>query len=1474
MAPIAPMWWFKEVPVQLETFVDLQHTAKHIVPRPRTLQTQQPHSRTFENQGGVFAFPNQYAKSVVWRTTDNATCLELTSLSGKENTPTRQISFQFSASILPGLHLAPLTQHGGIAISLLTADSVLYRLHVSALSHFLTSDLPEGYVSSAHINWTATPGSDPLSFKYLGDRQAAVTHTDGSLFLVKTALLAEDANRHEHAEVRVYNLHDDSVMMSRTQQVSTIQKLYSRFQTTFDYNLPIGMSIPEHNTSMDVMALETYTTHEDTLLFALYQDRTIRVWSTGRRQCIQTLRTPAALNEAGYVQETIDSSLRAHLGIIFNPLMPWVIRLLAYIPTETDAQLSIFTARIDTTEDVEFLPGSVSTMRPVSTSGPGASTTNLVSMAISPSMNQSGYTVWGLWENDARISAKYLHIDDPVVEREHFQEFAQRDLLQNRWWSVAMQAPPRGFIQTMSSVDDYTEDTPRFFADYVFASGRFSDRTIMQALRSVFKDNTFALDAELPQRVTDALSVKTPEDATPEEKKQGVEDEILGWTMFISTCAKIDHEANAPLGLSIAADTGYMVVVKQSSLSFLTACDDSEIIYHTFQDGQFEVGQLIATPPSQLRSTYPQMQDLALRQDIAKVFKAMDYLTRNISNRVAKTLEGAIAHLTMTKGPRNFVEALTREHLPRYISKSDMNRARNLAASCTTQSRVFDYLVKQLLQNADSSASGLTSKRAILPYEALVAASVQQLATHRYAISQNLLILIAVIFSGPLSTRGWIQDETHFISDAMRVTQSLLVLKWISSQVVSPSASATSGLEQQLLQMHVQEKGTSTSGPVTYRHSLTGSLLKSLDAEIGKYGAVEFPIYLAIPRAVSKLLYQLGVLNCNVDGEGKYYAGLAQRLSGLGEMTLLSTFLEFVPVSTSLSYYRGKVLLSQGKPVEALEQFLAVISCFGNDVRNVEQELDIMQLDYVTRVNRGHAKLEDYYNHIIGLLSEKSAHVQIIKVARLALSDLLGNTKVLVTEAQTRSLLSSIYGSALTIRAYDLAYNAMMQVTSENFRKQYLRLFVSTLCRNGDGGKLSLFPFTGLIEEVERMLLLKAESQHVLSKPDPYKTIYAFYCYRGDYRNAASIMYQYAIRLTDSSNQTESVLALLSEAGNSYLAAINALHLSGPQSTWITIPDKGANAEERAKRRKLSVTTHRHASGMSGVPCKVEVVQLCDMKKEYALNTAKLRLVKEIPAQIADGIAIMREREAQILLVRQGHYDEATSLALLYDLDLDVVFNHLVDRYLAALSNEQEALLGKDGLQQHNSAFADRKKSSVALLTLQTYLDRHDNSSTTFRYRLGVIERILMRNADFAIQPWLTQHYLTHNPEDLIRVYLKFGALKAAAKFSSVVIQAALKKEELISRHSNARWLPYTLLDEIFASLEVQIREAEEERSKKSGGSRRENGKQQSQPSQDKVLKELQEIKGQLEEDVRLYLENAERESVFSKKEHQWGPNV
>jgi hypothetical protein len=100
-------------------------------------------------------------------------------------------------------------------------------------------------------------------------------------------------------------------------------------------------------------------------------------------------------------------------------------------------------------------------------------------------------------------------------------------------------------------------------------------------------------------------------------------------------------------------------------------------------------------------------------------------------------------------------------------------------------------------------------------------------------------------------------------------------------------------------------------------------------SDSGKHGSVEFPIHLAVTRAVSTFLYKLGIMNPGPNEVSKYYAGLAQRLSAHAEMTLLSQFLEIVPTSSSLPYYQGKVLLAQGKPAQALELFLAVTTSFG-----------------------------------------------------------------------------------------------------------------------------------------------------------------------------------------------------------------------------------------------------------------------------------------------------------------------------------------------------------------------------------------------------------------------------------------------------------------------------------------------------------------------------------------------------------------
>lgn len=138
---------------------------------------------------------------------------------------------------------------------------------------------------------------------------------------------------------------------------------------------------------------------------------------------------------------------------------------------------------------------------------------------------------------------------------------------------------------------------------------------------------------------------------------------------------------------------------------------------------------------------------------------------------------------------------------------------------------------------------------------------------------------------------------------------------------------------------------------------------------------------------------------------------------------------------------------------------------------------------------------------------------------------------------------------------------------------------------------------------------------------------------------------------------------------------------------------------------------------------------------------------------------VLDARDTSILLVRYGYIDEATSLTLLYGQDLDIIFDSLVDKYLAALTTEQESLTSKNRSSESSWASANKHRSASALLSLQNYLDRYDNAESNYRYRLEVVERILSRNGDFNLQPWLTLHYLVC----VCCIVRLFGKLRAGA---------------------------------------------------------------------------------------------------------------
>jgi hypothetical protein len=79
------------------------------------------------------------------------------------------------------------------------------------------------------------------------------------------------------------------------------------------------------------------------------------------------------------------------------------------------------------------------------------------------------------------------------------------------------------------------------------------------------------------------------------------------------------------------------------------------------------------------------------------------------------------------------------------------------------------------------------------------------------------------------------------------------------------------------------------------------------------------------------------------------------------------------------------------------------------------------------------------------------------------------------------------------------------------------------------------------------------------------------------------------------------------------------------------------------------------------------------------------------------------------------------------------------------LSTSYSEQLVKDRLHGAKSRSIDRTRSVTALKTLQGYLERHDSAASSYKYRLGVVERILLKNSDFELPPWLSMHYLVRD---------------------------------------------------------------------------------------------------------------------------------
>lgn len=179
------------------------------------------------------------------------------------------------------------------------------------------------------------------------------------------------------------------------------------------------------------------------------------------------------------------------------------------------------------------------------------------------------------------------------------------------------------------------------------------------------------------------------------------------------------------------------------------------------------------------------------------------------------------------------------------------------------------------------------------------------------------------------------------------------------------------------------------------------------------------------------------------------------------------------------------------------------------------------------------------------------------------------------------------------------------------------------------------------------------------------------------------------------------------------------------------------------------------------------------------------------------------------LLVQTGLFDCAVSLCQTFNLELTSVFEGLTFKCIKLQfggeesQNEAWSWLAANQL----SSVVNTKESSAtdeAWRLLASYLDRYP--SCNGRHHRCVINKLLTHAVP--LPDWLIKSYKAVDPAALLRLFLNFDLLEAAAELVIEHVDALLGRGHLdygierpLSATSSSVWLPYTSIDQLLQTL-------------------------------------------------------------------------
>lgn len=361
-----------------------------------------------------------------------------------------------------------------------------------------------------------------------------------------------------------------------------------------------------------------------------------------------------------------------------------------------------------------------------------------------------------------------------------------------------------------------------------------------------------------------------------------------------------------------------------------------------------------------------------------------------------------------------------------------------------------------------------------------------------------------------------------------------------------------------------------------------------------------------------------------------------------------------------------------------------------------------------------------HYIKVISLFERHSRPDLAIAVAKKAM-----DFPAYLSQSDQETLQSVLFLHQVQLKHYDSAYFWLEECKNWSRRNDSLHRLVTAMLADGKLTELVSFPFTGLTSQLDKFLSSRARSRPFKQAANYYNLLYAFHVKHDNYKRAASIMFEKALRSDTAEMQWRC-----------YAACLNALMLTPPEEAWLLRPNLSASSNQDS----------------------IEILDVNDIRKEFELSGARYNL--------GDCCAIDAVQEEIIALcIAQRQYKMAMRLANLCDLSCTPVIYNLTAACFedncdwAKFNGYDDMLLNEE------------ETENVGWRLLERFITKYEKEKETILHKSAVLKLLEM---GMFLPSWLSSSYIKRNAPELLKLYLSHGYLEQASQLACDYIRAAM----------------------------------------------------------------------------------------------------